>query len=75
MTPTVIDVITSRDVVHENGDAELGVVLTPLSATLEKLLPWTVVTIGTTAAALALLGTAVMIVPSHLPWLTVPMST
>lgn len=42
---------------------------------LEKLLPWTVVTIGTTAAALALLGTAVMIVPSHLPWLTVPMST
>ena len=41
---------------------------------LEKLLPWTVVTIGTTAAALALLGTAVMIVPSHLPWLTVPMS-
>ena len=42
---------------------------------LEKLLPWTVVTIRTTAAALALLGTAVMIVPSHLPWLTVPMST
>ena len=41
---------------------------------LEKLLPWTVVTIGTTAAALALLGTAIMIVPSHLPWLTVPMS-
>lgn len=39
MTPTVIDVITSSEVVHENADAELGVRLTPLSATLEKLLP------------------------------------
>jgi NADH dehydrogenase len=39
MTPTVIDVITSSEVVHENADAELGVLLTPLSATLEKLLP------------------------------------
>ena len=38
MTPTVIDVITSSEVVHENADAELGVILTPLSATLEKLL-------------------------------------
>lgn len=39
MTPTVIDVITASEVVHENADAELGVLLTPLSATLEKLLP------------------------------------
>ncbi len=39
MTPTVIDVITSSEVVHENADAVLGVRLTPLSATLEKLLP------------------------------------
>ena len=39
MTPTVIDVITSSEVVRENADAELGVLLTPLSATLEKLLP------------------------------------
>jgi uncharacterized protein YbjT (DUF2867 family) len=39
MTPTVIDVITSSEVVHENADAELGVVLTPLAATLEKLVP------------------------------------
>ena len=39
MTPTVIDVITSDEAVHENADAELGVTLTPLSATLEKLLP------------------------------------
>jgi uncharacterized protein YbjT (DUF2867 family) len=39
MTPTVIDVITSSEVVHENADAELGVLLTQLSATLEKLLP------------------------------------
>jgi uncharacterized protein YbjT (DUF2867 family) len=39
MTPTVIDVITSSEVVHENADAELGVLLTPLSATLEKLVP------------------------------------
>ena len=39
MTPTVIDVITSSEVVHENADAELGVLLTPLSTTLEKLLP------------------------------------
>ncbi len=39
MTPTVIDVITSNEAVHENADVELGVTLTPLSATLEKLLP------------------------------------
>jgi uncharacterized protein YbjT (DUF2867 family) len=38
MTPTVIDVITSNEAVHENADAALGVTLTPLSATLEKLL-------------------------------------
>jgi hypothetical protein len=39
MTPTVIDVITSCEAVRENADVELGVTLTPLSATLEKLLP------------------------------------
>ena len=41
---------------------------------IEKLLPWTVMTIGATAAALALLGVAVMVVPDHVPWLMVPMS-
>ena len=41
---------------------------------IEKLLPWTVVTIGATAAALALLGVAVMFVPDQVPWLTIPMS-
>ncbi|MGE0704139.1 MAG: NAD(P)H-binding protein [Vicinamibacterales bacterium] len=39
MTPTVIEVITSNEAVHTNADVELGVTLTPLSATLEKLLP------------------------------------
>jgi hypothetical protein len=39
MTPTVIDVITSNEAVHENADVELGITLSPLSATLEKLLP------------------------------------
>jgi uncharacterized protein YbjT (DUF2867 family) len=39
MTPTVIDVITSNEAVHENADVALGVTLTPLSTTLEKLLP------------------------------------
>ena len=39
MTPTVIDVITSSEVVHENADAELGVILTPLSATLRSSCP------------------------------------
>jgi uncharacterized protein YbjT (DUF2867 family) len=39
MTPTVIDVITASESVDENADVELGVILTPLSATLEKLLP------------------------------------
>jgi uncharacterized protein YbjT (DUF2867 family) len=39
MTPTVIEVITSDEVVHENADVELGLTLSPLSATLEKLLP------------------------------------
>jgi predicted metal-binding membrane protein len=41
---------------------------------IEKLLPWTVITIGATAAALTLLGVAVMFVPDHVPWLTIPMS-
>ena len=41
---------------------------------IEKLLPWTVVTVGTTAVALTLLGMAVVVVPSHVPWLTIPMS-
>ncbi len=38
MTPTVIDVITSSEHVHENADVALGVTLTPLSKTIEKLL-------------------------------------
>ena len=38
----------------------------------EKLLPWTGPTVGATAAALALLGVAVLIAPGHVPWLTVP---
>jgi len=38
MTPTVIDVITSNEHVHENADVALGVTLTPLSTTIEKLL-------------------------------------
>jgi predicted metal-binding membrane protein len=41
---------------------------------IEKLLPWTVITIGATAAALALLGVAIMFVPDQVPWLTIPMS-
>jgi uncharacterized protein YbjT (DUF2867 family) len=38
MTPTVIDVITAGEAVDENADAALGVSLTPLTATLQKLL-------------------------------------
>ena len=38
MTPTVIDVITSNESVHENADVALGVTLTPLSTTIKKLL-------------------------------------
>jgi len=38
MTPSVIDVITANEVVRENADVALGVTLTPLSATLRKLL-------------------------------------
>ena len=41
---------------------------------IEKLLPWTVITVATTASTLALLGVAVMVVPAHVPWLTLPMS-
>lgn len=37
MTPTVMDVITSDEVVTQNADADLGVRLTPLSDTLAKL--------------------------------------
>ena len=38
MTPTVIDVITSNENVRENANVALGVTLTPLSTTIEKLL-------------------------------------
>jgi predicted metal-binding membrane protein len=41
---------------------------------LEKLLPWTVVAVGATGAALALLGVTVIVAPGHVPWLTLPMS-
>ena len=37
MSPTVIDVITASEVVAKNADADLGITLTPLSATLEKI--------------------------------------
>jgi uncharacterized protein YbjT (DUF2867 family) len=39
MTPTVVEVITSNEAVEKNADVELGITLSPLSATLEKLLP------------------------------------
>jgi predicted metal-binding membrane protein len=41
---------------------------------IEKLLPWTGITIGVTAAALGLLGAAIVFAPTQVPWLTVPMS-
>jgi predicted metal-binding membrane protein len=41
---------------------------------IEKLLPWTLITIGATATALALLGAAVLFVPGQVPWLTIPAS-
>lgn len=39
MTRTVIDVITADEAVHTNADVDLGVRLTPLSSTLQKLHP------------------------------------
>jgi uncharacterized protein YbjT (DUF2867 family) len=39
MTPTVIQVITADETVHENADRDLGITLTPLTTTIEKLLP------------------------------------
>ena len=38
ISPTVIDVITTNEVVQKNADTELGLSLTPLSTTLEKIL-------------------------------------
>ena len=38
ISPTVIDVITASEVVQKNADAELDINLTPLSATLERIL-------------------------------------
>ena len=37
-SPTVIDVITTNEVVQKNADVEMGISLTPLSTTLEKIL-------------------------------------
>ena len=39
ISPAVIDVITADEVVQKNADADLGISLTPLSTTLEKILP------------------------------------
>jgi hypothetical protein len=39
---------------------------------IEKLLPWRAISIGVTAAALALLGVAIVVVPDQIPWLTIP---
>ena len=39
ITPSVIDVITASETVQHNADTDLGVTLTPLSTTLEKLVP------------------------------------
>jgi predicted metal-binding membrane protein len=41
---------------------------------IEKLSPWPAASVGLTAAALAALGLAVVLVPEHVPWLTIPMS-
>lgn len=38
MTPAVIDVITSDEVVKSNADEKLGISLTPLQTTLEKII-------------------------------------
>ena len=39
ITPAVIDVITGSETVHHNADVDLGITLTPLSTTLQKLVP------------------------------------
>ena len=41
LTPSVIDVITASESGTHNADTELGVALTPLSPTLQKLVPCT----------------------------------
>ena len=38
ISPTVLDVITTDEVVQKNADAEMGINLTPLSTTLKKIL-------------------------------------
>ncbi len=38
ISPTVIDVITMNEVIEKNSDEELGITLTPLTQTLEKIL-------------------------------------
>ncbi len=38
ISPTVIDVITMNEVVHHNADAAIGITLTPLDKTLEKVM-------------------------------------
>jgi predicted metal-binding membrane protein len=40
---------------------------------IEKLLPWAVIAVDATALTLVLLGIAVLVAPSHVPWLTIPM--
>jgi NADH dehydrogenase len=39
ISPTVIDVITADEVIEKNAAVEMGIHLTPLSRTLEKILP------------------------------------
>ena len=37
ITPTVIDVITQDEIVKTNADSALGITLTPMKQTLEKM--------------------------------------
>ena len=39
ITPAVIDVITASETIHHNADVDLGITLSPLSTTLQKLVP------------------------------------
>jgi hypothetical protein len=38
ISPTVIDVITMNEAIEKNADNELGITLTPLQDTLNKIL-------------------------------------
>jgi hypothetical protein len=58
----------------EDPSADTWMLVIAALIAVEKLLPWSSLSIRVTAAALTVIGLAVVLIPDRVPWLTIPMS-